>query len=116
MAIAAAVGGLPRQRLGGSLLPRGSGQRLALRFLDLSTAKSFSLAPAFSFSRSHLGCAPLPAQVFPDLSRYLTGTFRPLSELPPTFPLEPLSFERSSRNCTARRVRTCSTSDRSFSN
>jgi hypothetical protein len=47
----------------------------------LSTAKSSSFAPAFSFSRSQTGCAPLPAHVFPDLSRYLTATFRPLRRL-----------------------------------
>src|SRR5262245_11376881 len=63
-------------------------QRLALRcFLDflgaLSTAKSSSFAPAFNFSRNQTGCAPLPAHVFPELSRNLTETFRPLSELPP---------------------------------
>src|SRR5262249_6146932 len=47
----------------------------------LSTAKSSSVAPAFNFSRSHTGCAPLPAQVFPSLSRYLIATLRPFSEL-----------------------------------
>jgi hypothetical protein len=34
-------------------------------------------APALSFSRSHTGVAPLPAHVFPDLSRYLIGALRP---------------------------------------
>jgi hypothetical protein len=61
-------------------------QRLALRrFLDFLgeatlplTAKSSSFAPAFNCSRSQTGCAPLPAHVFPDLSRYLTATpFKP---------------------------------------
>src|SRR5262249_56434222 len=33
--------------------------------------KSSSLAPAFSFSLSHSGCAPLPAHVLPVSSRYL---------------------------------------------
>src|SRR5262249_18520792 len=54
-------------------------QRLARRFLDLSTAKSASFAPPLSFSRSHRGCAPRPAQVLPDLSRYFTGALRPAS-------------------------------------
>jgi hypothetical protein len=62
-------------------------QRLALRrvltrLAFLWTAKSSSLAPAFSLSRNQTGCAPLPAHVLPDLSRYLTGTLRPFSELP----------------------------------
>src|SRR5262249_35901762 len=59
---------------------------------------------------------PLPAHVLPVSSRYLTGTVRPLRGLPPTFILEPVSLERSSLNCAALRVRTCSTSARSFSN
>src|SRR5215831_15837887 len=93
-------------------------QRLRRR-LDLLTAKSSSFAPAFSFSVSHLGCAPRPAHVFPALSLNLIGALRPLSGLPPLPPFRigwPLSLERSSRNCVARRVRTCSTSARSFSN
>jgi len=48
---------------------------------DLSTKKSSRLAPALIAAVNHPGCAPLPAQTFPDLSRYLIGTFRPLSEL-----------------------------------
>ena len=36
------------------------------------------------FSRSQTGCAPRPAHVLPDLSRYLIGTFRPFNELPRT--------------------------------
>ena len=43
--------------------------------------KSSSFAPAFNFSRSQTGCASRPAHVFPDLSRYLIGAFRPLGEL-----------------------------------
>ena len=39
------------------------------------TAKSSSFAPPFNFSRSQTGCAPRPAHVLPDLSRYLIGTF-----------------------------------------
>src|SRR6516164_3584291 len=80
------------------------------------TAKSSSFAPPFSFSRSQTGCAPLPAHVLPDLSRYLTATFRPFSELPRTFPLEPIccpSFESSSRNRAALWVRTSAISSRS---
>jgi hypothetical protein len=52
------------------------------------TAKSSSFAPALSFSRSHTGCAPLPAHVLPESSRYLTATFRPFIELPRPFLLE----------------------------
>src|SRR5262249_25482948 len=88
-------------------------QRLALRrFLGealreaavLGTAKSSSFDPAFSFSRTQTYFASLPAHVCPDLSRYLTATFRPFSELPRPFPLEPIccpSFESSSRNRAA---------------
>jgi hypothetical protein len=36
----------------------------------------------FRAATNHLGCAPLPAQVLPCRSRYLTGTFRPLAVLP----------------------------------
>src|SRR5215831_20034273 len=104
-------------------------QRLALRrFLDLFgealreatlllTAKSSSFAPAFNCSRSQTGCAPLPAHVFPDLSRNLTATFRPFRELPRTFLLEPIccpSFESSSRNRAALWARTSAISSRSF--
>ena len=48
---------------------------------DLSTKKSSRLAPDLIAADNHLGCASLPAQTFPDLSRYLIGAFRPLSEL-----------------------------------
>src|SRR5215831_11253348 len=57
----------------------------------LWTAKASSFAPAFNFCRSQTGSAPLPAQVWPNLSRYLTATFRPFNGLlPPSF-LEPIS-------------------------
>src|SRR5262245_35662751 len=71
-------------------------QRLALRrFLDFFgealreatlrlTVKSSSFAPAFNCSRSQTGCAPLPAHVFPDLSRYLTAIVRPFRGLRPS--------------------------------
>src|SRR5215468_5602044 len=93
-------------------------QRLRRR-LDLLTAKSSNFALAFNFSRSHMGCAPRPAHVFPALSLNLIGALRPLSGLPPLPSLRTvwrLSLERSFRNCAALRVRTRSTSDRSCSN
>jgi len=70
-------------------------QRFALRrFLGcrcevifVSTEKSWSLAPAFIFSRSQTGIAPRPAHVFPERSRYLARTFRPFNELPDCFRL-----------------------------
>jgi hypothetical protein len=70
-------------------------QRFALRFLDLlgealraatvlfSTAKSSSRFPSLIAATSHRGLAPRPAQVLPDLSRYLMGTRRPFSADPP---------------------------------
>src|SRR5262249_16807881 len=82
-----------------------------------STAKSSSFAPAFSFSRSQTGCAPRPAHVLPDLSRYLTGTLRPFSEVRrPLFvlPSSPPSLISWSFNWSARRLRTFSMSSRSF--
>jgi len=80
----------------------------------LSTAKSASFAPAFNFSRSQTGCAPLPAHVFPELSRYLTATFRPLNKLGrPLFLSPPPSRESCSLNSTALRLRASSISPRS---
>jgi hypothetical protein len=62
---------LSRQRLHHRLDLR----RLTFRVLffaalraDLSTKKSSRLAPALIAAVNHLGCAPLPAQTFPDLS------------------------------------------------
>src|SRR5262249_51158386 len=46
----------------------------------LSTRKSSRLAPALIAAVSQRGCAPLPAQVLPALSRYLIGTFRPFRD------------------------------------
>jgi hypothetical protein len=94
-------------------LPTGAGiYRLTSKFL--------SFAPAFSFARNHLGCAPRPAQVLPCLSRYLTGAFRPLSGLPPPLPdsLEPLpdSLESSFRSWAALLLKVFSISARSFNN
>src|SRR5262249_3874905 len=40
-------------------------------YFALWTAKASSFAPAFNFSRSQVGSAPLPAHTLPDLSRYL---------------------------------------------
>jgi hypothetical protein len=58
----------------------------------IPSAKPFGRPlPAFNFSRSHTGCAPLPARVLPDLSRYLTVTFRPFSKLPRPLFLKPVS-------------------------
>jgi hypothetical protein len=54
-------------------------QRLALRRL---IKKSSTLFPLFNAATSHLGLAPLPAQVSPDGLRYFGGTFLPLSERP----------------------------------
>jgi hypothetical protein len=50
---------------------------------SLLNSKIFQLCARFELSRSHTGCAPLPAHVLPDLSRYLIGTLRPFSELVP---------------------------------
>src|SRR5262249_28503088 len=72
------------------------GQRLALR--GLSTANCSSFAPAFSLSRNHRGCAPRPAHVLPDLSRYLIATLRPASGLLPAFLLVAPSLESSVLN------------------
>jgi hypothetical protein len=55
------------------------------------TAKSSRFAPPLSLSRSQTGCAPRPAHVLPDLSRYLTATFRPFNERPRTLVLESTS-------------------------
>jgi hypothetical protein len=89
-------------------LPTGAGiYRLTSKFL--------SFAPAFSFARNHLGCAPRPAQVLPCLSRYLTGAFRPLSGCAPGLE-RPLSFESSSRSCAALLLKVFSISSRSFNN
>src|SRR5262245_62434921 len=60
----------------------------------LPTAKSSSFAPAFNCSRSQTGCAPLPAQVLPDLSRYLTAILRPFREFCwSVYLVSPPSFE-----------------------
>src|SRR5512132_2668994 len=104
-------------------------QRFALRrFLDFFgealrdatvfwTAKSSSFTPAFSFSRSQTGCAPRPAQVLPDLSRYLIATFRPFSELRKPLILGPISLPSLASwffNSLALLLRTFSMSSRSF--
>jgi len=80
------------------------------------TAKSSSFAPPLSLSRSQTGCAPRPAHVLPDLSRYLTATFRPFNELPRTLVLEPTSrpnLESWSCSSLALPLRAFSTSSRS---
>jgi hypothetical protein len=104
-------------------------QRFVLRrFLDFfgetlrgatvfRTEKSSSFAPAFNFSRSQTGCAPRPAHVLPDLSRYLIGTFLPFSD--PRLPLfllaiSPPNLESCSCNRSALWLRTFPTSSRSF--
>src|SRR5258708_38506168 len=95
--------------------------RLFLNFLrapevPLSTAKSWSLAPAFILSRNQTGIAPRPAHVFPERSRYLAGTFRPFNELPDCFRLGPISSPSQSclvnsfalrRRATVTSVRSC---------
>ena len=48
------------------------------------TAKSSNVAPAFILSRSLTGCAPLPAHVLPDSSRYFTAALRPFSNGTPS--------------------------------
>src|SRR4051812_14111908 len=58
--------------------------------LGLSTKKSSRLAPALMASVIHRGSAPLPAQVFPCLSRYLTATLRPARDLLPERTVRPL--------------------------
>ena len=80
------------------------------------TAKSSSFAPPLSLSRSQTGWAPRPAHVLPDLSRYLTATFRPFNELPRTLVLEPTSrpnLESWSCSSLALPLRAFSTSSRS---
>jgi hypothetical protein len=80
------------------------------------TAKSSSFAPPLSLSRSQTGCAPRPAHVLPDLSRYLAATFRPFNELPRTLVLEPTSrpnLESWSCSSLALPLRAFSTSSRS---
>jgi len=52
-------------------------QRLARRFRSIK--KSSTFFPFLIAATSHLGFAPLPAQVLPARSRYLTGALRPLS-------------------------------------
>jgi hypothetical protein len=47
---------------------------LLRRGRTLWTAKASSFAPPFNFSRSQIGIAPLPAHVWPNLSRYLTAS------------------------------------------
>src|SRR6185436_7078412 len=78
-------------------------------------------SPPLIAATNQRGFAPRPAQVLPALSRYLGGTFLPLSELPrpllgamsapnlaswlrSSVLLRPSSFPTSSRNC-----KSCST-------
>jgi hypothetical protein len=83
----------------------------------LWAAKSSSFAPAFNFSRSQIGCLPLPAHALPDLSRYLTASFRFFKELLLPSLLEPISspsLESWCFNSLALRPRTFSMSSRSL--
>src|SRR5262249_20759318 len=90
-------------------------QRVLTRPAFLWTAKSSSVAPSFSLSRNQTGCAPLPAHVLPALSRYLTATLRPFSELPRALnPISCPSIANSAFNSCVLRVRTFSISSRSF--
>src|SRR5215472_17973314 len=64
------------------------GHRFDLRFprpfrADLSIKKSSSFFPPLIAATSHLGFAPLPAQVSPERLRYFGGTFLPFKALPP---------------------------------
>src|SRR5262245_45639047 len=90
---------------------------LLLRRLTLLRAiRKFSIFfPFFNASTSHLGLAPLPAQVSPDGLRYFAGTFLPLSGLPsPSPPPLPDSLQRSFRNSAALLLTVLSISARSF--